>query len=233
MTRKSSSQGKNETSINTERLERLKTFFVQWYVDHGRRFPWRDPGTAPFAILIAEMLLRQTNARAIEHVWRSFLQRFPTPAHVCAASFSEIYETVAILGLGQQRSTALKECCCTLVAKHQGKIPRSIESLVQIPHIGLYTAHAIACFGYGQRVPVVDVNVLRVLARITGEKFGQDNRRAQRAWDIAWMILPKRRVREHNYGLLDFAAQICTSHNPKHAECPLKNICASYTPPDF
>lgn len=214
-----------------EQLEaRLRIFFRQWYRQHGRAFPWREPGVTPFGILIAEMLLRQTRASMAAPVWETFISRYPSPAQCLDASNDELLPLFVPLGFGMQRLGAVRGVCEVLVGNHRGKVPRSIDVLVAIPHLGLYSAHAIACFAYNQRVPVVDVNVLRVFSRLTGEDYGRDNRRgrAPEAWELARRILPSRNVKQHNYGLLDFSAQICIPRHPRQEQCPLAGSCAYY-----
>ncbi len=203
----------------------LRSFFSRWYRDHGRDFPWRARSTSPFGMLIVEMLLRQTRAEMVAAVWPSFITQYPSPGACASAGEHELYELLAPLGLGRQRVEAVRAASAALVNQHGGRVPRSVDKLVALPHVGLYAAHAVACFAYGRRVPVVDVNVIRVLSRLTGENFGRDNRRAPRAWELAWRILPGRGVKEHNYGMLDFSAQICLPRNPAIERCPLAPHC--------
>lgn len=208
----------------------LRTFFRQWYRENGRWFPWREPDVSPYGILIAEMLLRQTRADTVASIWPVFMQRFPTPRACLEASFDDLNGLVAGLGLGNQRVEALQSAATALVSQYGGNVPRSITSLAAIPHLGLYSAHTIACFAYNRRVPVVDVNILRLFSRLIGEDFGQDNRRgrAPEAWQLARDILPSRGVKEHNYGLLDFCGQICRPRHPAHSDCPLSTACAYF-----
>lgn len=207
-------------------VTRLSVGFRRFYREHGRDFPWRQHGTKPFGILVAEMLLRQTRAVQVAAVWPLLLERYPGPRELAAANPEELHALLAPLGLGQQRVQALQEMSTALIQRHRGRVPRQIESLMGLPHVGLYSAYATACFAFGQRVPVVDVNVLRVLGRIFGETFKPDNRRAPEAWEIAREILPvKGSVREHNYGLLDFSSLICTPGKPLCRKCPFNAQC--------
>lgn len=202
------------------------SMFRQFYRKHGRDFPWRDKGTTPFEILVAEMLLRQTQAIQVAAVWPSLRERYPGPRELAAADQSALVELLTPLGLGNQRAKALREMSTELIRKHRGRVPRKIEALLALPHVGLYAAHATACFAFGQRVPVVDTNVLRVLGRVFGEKYGLDNRRAPKAWQVAQEIMPpKGSAREHNYGLLDFSALVCTPKKPLCRVCPINGKC--------
>jgi A/G-specific adenine glycosylase len=212
--------------IPEDQEKQLRNFFVQWYINHGRAFPWREPKTTPFGILIVEILLRQTKAEMVVPVWRDLLHRYPTPQSAADAPHDDLYKLISPLGLGWQRVEAIKSCCLVISREYMEEIPQSVEVLMTLPHLGVYSSHAIACFAFGQRLPVVDINVLRILGRLTGQSFGVDNRRAQAAWETAWRILPDHKVQEHNYGLLDFAAKICTARKPKHEQCGLSDICS-------
>ncbi|HEX2863762.1 MAG TPA: hypothetical protein VHN99_04285 [Deinococcales bacterium] len=207
--------------------ERLRRFFRTWYRVNGRAFPWRQRETTPFGHVVAEVMLRQTKASMVVAPWTEFTQRFPSPTGVVQTPAEEILALVAPLGLGRQRTGALKSLSLALVERHRGRVPRGLEQLRELPHLGLYSAGAVACFAFGQRVPIVDVNVLRVLGRITGEVYPADNRwkKAGEAWELAGRILPARGFREHNYGLLDFAAQVCTARRPLCEACPLLGVC--------
>lgn len=200
--------------------------FRQFYRTHGRDFSWRHKGTTPFGILVAEMLLRQTQAVQVAAIWPVLRDRYPGPYELAVADTAELYELLVPLGLGRQRAQALQEMSTALAQRHRGRVPKKIEALLALPHVGLYAAHATACFAFGQRVPVVDVNVLRVMGRIFGETYGLDNRRAPEAWNTAEQVMPpKGPAREHNYGLLDFAALICTPRKPLCRECPINAQC--------
>ncbi len=201
--------------------------FRQFYKTHGRDFPWRHKETTPFGILVAEMLLRQTQAVQVAAIWPLLLERYPGSRELAVADPGALVELLTPLGLGNQRAKALQEMSSVLIRKHRGRVPRRIDALLALPHVGLYAAHATACFAFGQRVPVVDVNVLRVLGRVFDEKYGLDNRRAPKAWETARSIMPsKGPAREHNYGMLDFSALICTPRKPLCRECPLNGKCA-------
>ncbi|CAN5888562.1 hypothetical protein BH24CHL4_BH24CHL4_12220 [soil metagenome] len=203
----------------------LSKFFVQFYETNGRVFPWRSDETTPFHLLLAEMLLRQTQAEQVLPCWRLLTERVQSPNDILRMTPTEIRGIVAPLGLANQRIDALISCSTRLVTEYGGVVPVSLSDLTALPHIGSYTASAVACFGFGARLPIVDGNVLRVLSRITNRDLGRDNRRSPLALEIAWSILPKQRFREHNLGLLDFAAIICTSRKPVHTCCGLRRSC--------
>jgi A/G-specific adenine glycosylase len=84
----------------------------------------------------------------------------------------------------------------------------------------------VSCFAHGRRMPIVDANVLRVFARIFGLPAHRELRRSRQEWAIAWALLPGRYVAQHNYGLLDFAAQVCTPRSPRCSVCHIRESCA-------
>lgn len=176
-------------------------------------------------MLLAELLLRQTDAPRVSNAWTELAALAPDPESLLVLGKEKIFRIVQPLGLGDQRAQALISCCNVLVAKYRGRVPRSPYRLIELPHIGLYAAAAVACFAFNRRNPVVDGNVLRVLGRLTGLDFGRDNRRSAEVWQVAWTILPTRNYRQHNLGILDFAAKVCTAHSPKCSECAVSSIC--------
>ena len=107
-------------------------------------------------------------------------------------------------------------------------VPEQEDELLAIPHVGPYTAGAVRCFGHGLRAAVVDIGILRFLSRYYGLQVKADIRRNKQVWEIAYQLLPEdaARAREHNFGLLDFTAQVCKARSPEHDSCPLAASCA-------
>lgn len=145
-----------------------KDFFVNWFELYGRDFPWRGKDISPYQFLVTEMLLRQTKAGAVAKLWESFLREYPDAHTLARANRDNLVSQIEILGFGNQRASALIEAANWLAAHHEGQVPRTLEELLKIPHIGNYAARAILCFAFGQRVEIVDVNILRFFARYYG-----------------------------------------------------------------
>lgn len=217
-----------ETVQLSEFPDLSREFFVDWFREHGRSFPWREPGTSPYGILIAEILLRQTRAEMVVPVWQELVVHYPNPQVLSAAPPGELHQLVQKLGLGKQRVGALKAVACALMERHAGTVPRTVEELEALPHVGPYAARAVCCFAYGQPVPLVDSNVLRLFSRLAGWSLPRDIRRskASPAWEMAARLLPPEAAREHNYGVLDFSAEVCTPLRPKCETCPLARVCS-------
>lgn len=205
-----------------------RTFFVKWFKDHGRKFPWRREGTTPFALLITEMLLRQTRAAGVAKLWDNLFQRYPDAHALAQADKSELESLISILGFGKMRAGALIGTARWLVTHYGGQVPEDASELVKISHVGSYAAHAVLCFAYGQKKEIVDANVLRFFSRYYGIKVKPDIRRNPHVVKLAWEALPRDRNKaaEHNYGLLDFTADVCKSGRPRCEICPLSKSCA-------
>lgn len=199
-------------------------FFVDYYAAYGRSFPWRKENTSPFGILVAEILLKQTHANKVAKVWPSLVDQYRDADELAAADPRQLLTTIAELGFGNQRTSALIELASSI--RQAGDVPDRVEDLLNLPYVGIYTAHAVACFAFDQRVPVVDLSVIRVISRVTGINAPTDIRRAPLVWDVAWAALPQQDVKEHNYGLLDFAAAICKPRGPICEGCVTAAECA-------
>lgn len=203
----------------------LKGFFLKYSTKHYRRLPWRRKSVPAFQLLMAEFLLKQTKAQDVARVWPALMQRYPTAKRLRKAWRRDLLRILRPLGLQNQRAASLVRLAGALVDRFGGTVPADMDSLLRLPGVGLYTAAAVRSFKFGERVPIVDANVLRVFARITGTPRGSDLRRSEDAWALAWALLPSLSCARHNYGILDFAADLCTKI-PNCARCPLRRSCA-------
>lgn len=203
------------------------TFFVEWYQQHGKRYPWRDPGTSVYGLLIAELLLRQTRAPMIVPVWSELIARYPSFDELASASPDDVYRIVRPVGFGLQRTEALLRVAREIINVYGGRVPDTVEELERLPHIGPYIARAVCCFAFGRQLAVVDSNILRFFSRFFGCSLPRDIRKrgARCAWEIAAKLLPAGQAREHNYGLLDFTSDVCRPIRPRCVECPLAQRC--------
>ena len=199
-------------------------FFASWFKIRGRTFPWREEAVSPFGILLAEVLLKQTRAEMVAEVWPALCRKYPDAASLESVNAEVLHHDIACLGFGRQRVTALHQLSAAIT--RAGGLPSQPSDLMKLPYVGIYTAHAVACFAFGHRVPVVDLSIVRVLSRMAGIEPPADIRKAPEVWEIAQALLPDKEVKEHNYGLLDFAADTCKARSPLCDECPVAPGCA-------
>ena len=148
-------------------------FFCRWYQFAGRDFPWRGRSISAFHVLLAEVLLRQSLADSVVPVWRNLVQAHSRADTVAATPVRHLEVMLRPIGLAHQRAGALVELSKALCRDYAGRVPESVAELLTLPHVGVYVAHAVACFAFGSQVAVVDTNVLRVFARLTGSEFGR------------------------------------------------------------
>ncbi len=129
---------------------------LAWFDAAERDLPWRDPDAGPWAILVSEVMLQQTPVVRVEPVWRAWMQRWPTPADLAAATGADAVRAWGKLGY-PRRAMRLHACAQALVERFDGAVPSDVDELLSLPGVGDYTARAVACFAFGQDVPVVDI----------------------------------------------------------------------------
>jgi A/G-specific adenine glycosylase len=221
-------RGRNTTPPDPEFpfLRRLHRLLLVWYRSHGRELPWRD-GNDPYEILVSEFMLQQTQvARVREHLPR-WIQRFPTVEDLAQATRRDVL--LQWSGMGYNRRALNLHAAAQVIAReHAGVVPSDPAVLATLPGIGRYTAHAVACFGHRRRFPMVDVNIRRILSRVTAD-MGIDSRMLpeRETWRLAEALLPARAFFDWNQALMDLGAMVCTARRPACAECPLSTLCAS------
>ena len=202
---------------------------LSWYRRHGRDLPWRRTRD-PYAILVSEIMLQQTQVAAVIPYYYKWLQRFPDFASLARASQNEVLR--AWQGLGYYaRARNLHATAKTVMDRHGGNFPRGIEQMRQLSGIGKYTAHAVASFAFNQSVPIVEANTARVLARLFNFRESIDSDAGRKTlWRYATSLLPKSEAATFNSALLDLGALICVARKPKCDICPVKAFCRARNP---
>ncbi|MBJ7454287.1 MAG: A/G-specific adenine glycosylase, partial [Blastococcus sp.] len=199
---------------------------VDWFATAARDLPWRRPGVDAWAVLVSEVMLQQTPVARVEPLWREWLDRWPTPSALAAASPAEVIRAWGKLGY-PRRALRLREAAAAIAERHGDVVPASVPELEALPGIGTYTARAVACFGYGQRQPVVDTNVRRVVARLVHGRAEAANARATDLADIA-ALAPEdddRAVR-FSVAIMELGALVCVAATPRCGACPVRDRCA-------
>src|SRR5262245_47936734 len=178
------------------RVSRVKEALLRWYGEHGRDLPWRKTPD-PYAILVSEVMLQQTQAARVVPRWLAWLDRWPTAAALAEAPMADVIREWQ--GLGYNRRAVTLQRAARVVAEHGWP-----ANLTELPGVGPYTAAAVAGFALGLDALPVDVNVRRVQER-TGESF--DHTCAQ--------------------ALMDLGATVCIARIPRCEACPLADECPS------
>ena len=207
--------------------ETFRTSIVSWFEKNGRRFPWRETHD-PFKILIAEVTLKLTGAWKAQRVYEQLVAKYGTAARMANADLAELARAFKPLGL-VSRATLLVNIARELNDRFSGNVPKTYDELVSIKGIGRYTANAILCLAYNQRVPLVDESVSRIFRRCFGFSTNREAYADKELWHVAQELLPQRMYREYNLGLIDVGALVCKHTKQRCGDCPISWTCVYYT----
>lgn len=200
---------------------------LKWYAAQQRDLPWRSTDD-PYAILVSEIMLQQTQVDRVLPKYQQFLATFPTLAELAAAPTAEVISAWVPLGYNM-RAVRLQSIARQVIAEYDGRIPDTIDDLLKLKGIGRYTAGAIACFAYRKQVATVDTNIRRVLHRIfLGLEYPKPKINDAEMLTFAKRVLPADEAYNWNQALMDLGATICTSNNPQCTFCPLQTNCTAY-----
>jgi A/G-specific adenine glycosylase len=192
---------------------------LAWADRAHRDLPWRHTRD-PWAILVSELMLQQTQVARVLPKYEAFLERFPTVAACAASTTGDVVTMWAGLGYNR-RAVNLHRCAVAVVELHRGRLPDDLTGLLALPGIGPYTARAVLAFAHERDVGVLDVNAARVLARVEGRSLT-----AKEAQAAADAHVPEGYGWLWNQSMLDLGATVCTSRAPRCDECPLRRVCA-------
>ena len=192
---------------------------MQWGMPQLRDLPWRETQD-PWRVLVSEVMLQQTNVPRVLPKFARFIDLFPTPGACARASLGEML--VEWQGMGYpRRCRNLHLAAQAIVDQHDGVVPRSLTALLALPGVGQYTARAVLTFAFDDDVAVVDTNVARVLARVTGNVLN-----AKDSQVLADEWLPHGFSRDWNQVIMDFGAVVCNARKPQCEHCPIARRCA-------
>jgi A/G-specific adenine glycosylase len=211
------------------RKTQFRRVLIRWYRKNGRNLPWRNTSD-PYAILVSEFMLQQTQVATVLSYYNGWLRRFPNFATLARATENDVLH--AWQGLGYYaRARNLQATAKTIVDRHGGRFPKSIEQMRELPGIGKYTAHAVASFAFDQSVPIVEANTARVLARIFNLQTPIDKTAGREIlWNRATQLVPKRAATRFNSALVDLGALICLPRKPRCWICPVRKFCRAKNP---
>jgi len=185
-----------------------------WYLASKRDLPWRRTRD-PYAVLVSEVMLQQTQVARVIPAYRAFLKRFPTLRSLARSSLGDVVRQWSGLGYNR-RARDLHRIACSV----PGALPRDVDGLDALPGIGPYTAGAVSCFAHGERVPFADTNVRRVLGRVVLGRIASE----REAVAIDAELMPRDAASWH-HALMDIGATVCTARTPRCEACPLAPSC--------
>lgn len=199
---------------------------LRWYDSHRRVLPWREDPT-PYRVWVSEMMLQQTRVETVIPYFDRFLARFPDIRTLAQADPQDVLKHWEGLGY-YRRARLLHRAAQVVVADHGGTMPGDFATLRTLPGIGPYCAAAIASIAFGEAVPVVDGNVVRVAARLwmlDGDAASVPFRRD--VFDRLKAHVPAQRAGDFNQALMELGALVCTPRTPDCPACPVRRHCAA------
>ena len=203
----------------------LSDAVVTWYAAHARELPWRAHDAGAWPVLVSEVMLQQTPVSRVLPVYEAWLGRWPDPGALAAASPGEAVRMWGRLGY-PRRALRLHACAVAVVERHGALVPADLADLQALPGIGAYTARAVAAFAFGQRHPVVDTNVRRVVARAVAGRGGAGPPSTARDLAAIEQLLPVHDAPRFSVALMELGALVCTARTPRCTQCPLAATCA-------
>ncbi|MFK3985344.1 A/G-specific adenine glycosylase [Micromonospora sp. NPDC050397] len=205
----------------------LATVAVRWYDENARDLPWREPGIGAWPVLVSEVMLQQTPVVRVLPAWQAWLTRWPGPAELAADPAAEAIRMWGRLGY-PRRALRLHDCASALVERHGGEVPADLHALLALPGIGDYTARAVLAFAYGQRHPVVDTNVRRLVARAVAgaADAGPTTRPADLVATEELLPVEPAVAARASAAFMELGALVCTARAPRCTDCPLSDRCA-------
>ncbi len=197
---------------------------IGWFEAHAEDLPWRHTRDL-YRIWLSEIMLQQTQIAAVLPYYARFVERFPTVEALAAAPLDDVLKLWEGLGY-YSRARNLHRAARMVVEEFGGEFPRTVEGLRALPGVGPYTAGAVGSLAFGLDAPVLDGNVIRVLARlfdITDDVRQTATRNA--LWALAEAILPPGRAAAWNEGLMELGQRICSPRSPRCDVCPVREFC--------
>ena len=205
--------------------EVVRSCLVPWFRANGRVLPWREEPRDSYHVWVSEIMLQQTRVETVVGYFERFMRKFPTVAALASASLQEVLK--AWEGLGYySRARNLHAAAKVVMERHGGRLPADAAALGALPGLGAYTTAAVASFGFGLPLAVLDGNVMRVLARICA--YGEDiaDAKARRPLQaLADALLLHDEPGPVNEAWMELGALVCTPRSPRCEDCPMRPVC--------
>ena len=198
---------------------------LEWFDTHGRKdLPWQQAPT-PYRVWVSEIMLQQTRVATVIPYFQRFVASFPDVLALADASEDEVLHQWSGLGY-YARARNLQRAARQIRDRHADQLPSSLEQLQALPGIGRSTAGAILSLALGQRHPILDGNVKRVLARCHAvDGWPGQTSVLHGLWELAEQHTPSHRVAAYNQAMMDLGATLCARTRPTCGNCPVEDLC--------
>ncbi len=205
----------------------LRRALLAWYRCSARDLPWRRTRD-PYHIWLSEILLQQTRVETVIGYYERFVAAFPNVQALAAAPLERVLQLWQGLGY-YTRARNLHRAARIIVAERGGRLPTTSTEWLELPGVGRYTAGAIASIANGERIPAVDGNVKRVLARLFCIRQRLGTPAAEQAlWTRAAQLVPRGETGDFNQALMELGARVCRPRQPRCEVCPVRRFCAAH-----
>jgi A/G-specific adenine glycosylase len=212
-----------DLQLKPETVQHIREGLLRWFREVQRDLPWRRTRD-PYAILVSEVMLQQTQVDRVIPYYTRFLERFPTAQALAEAPVAEVIKLWSGLGYNR-RAVNLQRAAQAVVSDFGGQFPSDPVTLRKLPGLGPYTAGAVAAFAFERDVAFLDTNMRRVITRLL---FGAEDAPERDVLAAAQELLPPGHGWEWNQALIEFGALQCTARKPACIICPLADQCAAF-----
>jgi len=204
----------------------LAPLLLKWFDSHQRNLPWRE-SRDPYRIWISEVMLQQTVAATVVPFFERFTKRFPNVKSLAEAETDEVLHLWQGLGY-YRRARMLHQAARQLVSLGFEKLPDDPKVVGELPGLGRYTTNAILSQAFERRVPILEANTFRLLARLFGLLDDPRTKPSEAwLWEAAEAILPEDRPGDFNQALMELGSQICSVNSPSCLICPIHAMCVT------
>jgi len=215
------------TPLSSKQRSSIQKRLLDWYEENRRSLPWRD-APHPYSVWVSEVMLQQTRVETVRDYFARWMAAFPTVTALAESSEEDVLRIWQGLGY-YSRARRLRDGAKYLLEEQGGELPATVEELLKVPGVGPYSAGAISSIAFGKKEPLVDGNVIRVLARwfcLPGDPNKSPLKKE--LWRLAGELVPGDAPGAFNQGLMELGATVCTPKSPSCISCPMRKSCGAY-----
>lgn len=221
-----------DVALTPSLAARIHADLLAFFAEQAKDLPWRR-SKDPYAIWVSEIMLQQTQVQTVVPRFGPFMRAFPTVDALAAATAEQVCEAWAGLGY-YRRARSLHAAAQQVVSDHNSQVPKTLEGLLSLTGVGRYTAGAIASIAFGQAVPIVDGNVVRVLGRLLRRDATLATPAGARTlWALATTLVEAgpawaQDPGAFNQAMMELGRTVCTPRAPACLLCPVQKSCGAY-----